>query len=435
MTESLKNLFTDPYRFVVLIVNFLLVVVFIRFNQINQILKLEFFSIIFLLVLFVLFYLNLKKEFSKLIVLLFSFPLFIFFIIEIFLGSWSIENQSKYKKFKNTTLTQKNIWYLSEDKLDDKISIYLNRYGLRGRLVNESLDNLDILFMGGSTTVQSTITDGKTFVGALQKKFKIKKNKDLYFLNGGEDAHDSKSHIDTLENRLREINIKPKFFLFFIGHNESINAHHFDRFYNIKNPLISKIYNSSFIFNKVLEVRIYLGTLILNPKRFHKWHLNGYLPLEKDLVDENYVEIEMDEKYENQMINDLEQELNNIEKNMKILSNIVIKEYEAIPIFMNHVKSTYWKNNENIYVFKKPIIDDTIINLSKYNNIKSNYYWPKIFAEKIYSTCQRIVSAICIDLFNDGNLSKNDFHDFAHFKPTGAEKIANLIFFKLKNEF
>ena len=77
-------------------------------------------------------------------------------------------------------MIQKNIWYKSEDNEDDKIEIFINNYGLRGKVDDRALSDLDILFIGGSTTIQSTITDGKTFVDVLNNYFK-KVNKKIYF--------------------------------------------------------------------------------------------------------------------------------------------------------------------------------------------------------------------------------------------------------------
>ena len=67
--------------------------------------------------------------------------------------------------------------------------------------------------------MQSTITDGKTFQDIMYKLFKEKRNKDIYILNAGEDAHSTKSHIHTLNNRFSKLKIKPKYFLFFVGVN------------------------------------------------------------------------------------------------------------------------------------------------------------------------------------------------------------------------
>jgi len=435
MNDNLKKKFIslDGYSYILIFVLLISLIFFIKFDQINYLINIELFSLIFFFYLIFLVIALFNSKLRKNLVLSLIPPLFFIFIFEIFLGNWSSSNTSSINKIKNTTIVQKNIWYKSINDEDDKIKVSINQYGLRGRAKDKGLNNIDILFIGGSTTIQSTITDGKTFVDVLEKNFNKVLKKDLYFLNGGEDAHDTKSHIKSLEKRFKQLNLKPKYILFFIGQNEGLNSHHYDRLLKIKNSLVIKIYNSSFVVNKIMEARIYLGTLILNPSKFHKWHLNGYVPLENDLIDINFKKIEKDEIFEEKLKKEIELELKNIEKNILLLSEIVTKDYGAIPIFMNLVKGTYTKEENITLVFKKPIIDKSIVNLNHNHDIRINYYYPKVIADTIQNTCKIIEKAICIDAFNDGNLNYLDFHDFVHFKPSGAKKLGELLFKKLQN--
>ena len=91
---------------------------------------------------------------------------FFIFIFEIFFGNWNSPHTSSIKNSKYKIDTKKYL-YKSEDNEDDKIEIFINNYGLRGKVDDRALSDLDILFIGGSTTIQSTITDGKTFVDVL----------------------------------------------------------------------------------------------------------------------------------------------------------------------------------------------------------------------------------------------------------------------------
>ena len=436
MNDALKKKFInfDIYSYILITISLILFFLFIKFDQISYLINLELFSTVFFLILIlaviIIFYSKIRKN----LVLFLIPPLFFIFIFEIFFGNWNSPHTSSIKKIKNTKLIQKNIWYKSKDNEDDKIEIFINNYGLRGKANDRALRDLDILFIGGSTTIQSTITDGKTFIDVLYNYFKKVNKKNLFFLNGGEDAHDTKSHIQSLKKRFKELKLKPKYILFFIGQNEGLNSHVYDRLLDIKNPLLIKIYNSSFVINKMFEARIYLGTLILNPYKFHKWHLNGYVPLENDLVDDNFEEINEDKLFEKKLIEEIQLELNNTKENIISLSEIVIKEYQSIPIFMNLVKATYSLEENKIRVFKEPIIDKSIVNLNHNHDKKINYYYPKVLANNIQNTCKTIEKAICIDAFNNSNLVYTDFHDFVHFKPSGAKKLGKLIFEKIQNE-
>lgn len=429
----LKYLFINKYRIFILFLCIFLIFLIIKFLEtVNQSI-IDFRALFFITPLFLLSFALKKERFSK-CAAMFLFPILTsFFIYELFLGNWTdTKNLTDLKKFKETTLIVNNIWYKSKE--DKKITVYLNRLGFRGKLKNNSLDNLDIVTLGGSTTVQSTITDGKTFQDIMYKLFKEKRNKDIYILNAGEDAHSTKSHIHTLNNRFSKLKIKPKYFLFFVGVNEGIKAEHYDRTWSIKNDLILKIFNSSAIVNKILETRVYLGTLITNPKKFQKWHLNGYLPFEKELQDINYITIKEDKNYELQLKKNLILELENTRKNILELARIVNKKYNAKAIFVTQQKATSFKENNEIKVFYKPIVDTSLIGVGKKHDVKINYYLPKIFSDTIISACQVNVNNICLNLHNNLNLKNTDYHDFAHNKPSGANKIGSYLFENLKDE-
>ena len=83
-------------------------------------------------------------------------------------------------------------------------------------------------------------------------------------------------------------------------------------------------------------------------------------------------------------------------------------------------------------MFLKPIIDKSIVNLNHNHDKKINYYYPKVLANNIQNT-KTIEKAIYRRL-NNGNLVYADFHDFVHFKPSGA-KIRKINFekYKMKN--
>lgn len=431
--DNLKYLFINKYRiFIISLCLFLIYLIFKFLETIDQsILDLK--ILIFLIPLILLLISLLKEIYSK-STFLFLLPfLIVVFILELFFGSWNYTTQlTDVRKFKETTLILNNIWYKTNE--DRKIQIYLNKFGFRGKLKNNSIDNLDILTVGGSTTVQSTLTDGKTFQDILSKLFKEKLDKEIYVLNAGEDAHSTKSHIHSLNNRFKKLNIKPKYFLFFIGVNEGIEAEHFDRSWNIKNQLLLRIYNSSFIVNKILEVRLYLGTLITNPIKFQKWHLNGYLPFEEELKSENYIFINKDKDYENNLTEKLKLELDNTRKNILELTRIVNSEYNAKAIFVTNKKALAFKENNSIKVFHKPIFDTSLIGIGKNHDIKINYYLTKIISDNIIDACKENVKNICLNLNDELDLNNTDFHDFAHHKPSGALKIGSYLFENLKNE-
>ena len=54
---------------------------------------------------------------------------------------------------------------------------------------------------------------------------------------------------------------------------------------------------------------------------------------------------------------------------------------------MNMVKRSFYKENNTIKVFYEPLIDKYIINLNQNHDNRINYYYPKVVADKIFSSC------------------------------------------------
>ena len=105
--------------------------------------------------------------------------------------------------------------YSSESQF---ITYTRDEFGLRGSY--PSLDSIQILTIGGSTTDQVYITDSLTWQSVLERQFYLE-NKKIYIGNAGLDGHSTFGHLKIFDLWLNELSqLKPNYFLFFIGVND-----------------------------------------------------------------------------------------------------------------------------------------------------------------------------------------------------------------------
>jgi lysophospholipase L1-like esterase len=289
----------------------------------------------------------------------------------------------------HNTYTNYNVLY-SKDK-----------FGFRGR--KNSLNNIDILTVGGSTTDERYLKLEDTWSQQLEKRLN-KKYPNLDVVNAGIDGQSTNGHIWNFLNWFNKIdNFKTKYIIFYIGINEILyeqnkfNQNIFDNeidiselnfFKKIKfflkknNGLIFKTYKS---IKKVSSNDEY--NVGHNPLR----NLNKYQePIENFsiLLEKEYL---------------FRDNLNKLYKYTRDLN--------SIPIFITQKTLRGTKNN------------DIILSISK----EDYFSYEKRIAKIIINFCFK-KNLFCIDLNEELNFIETDFYDLVHTSPKGSEKIAEYIF-------
>ena len=136
-------------------------------------------------------------------------------ILELFLGSWFND------KFQNLLLSERNInkIYNFDFKYHKGYSIYKrDSQGFRIKN-NVNYNNIDVLFLGGSTINQKFLNYDETIVGILNEKFFKEKN--IEALNAGIDGMSINGHINSFKYWFNKIeNFKPKYFVYVLGIND-----------------------------------------------------------------------------------------------------------------------------------------------------------------------------------------------------------------------
>lgn len=154
-------------------------------------------------------------------------------ILEICFGGW----------FRDTGLDRLNIlrnarMRVKVDALypSEPIDYTRDAMGLRGRYA--ALDRIDVLTVGGSTTDQRYVDDGKTWQAVLQSEA-LKHGKKISVANAGMDGHSTVGHLRSFEVWFPRIwrpslnggqSLKPRLVLFYVGINDlfSEEARRFD---------------------------------------------------------------------------------------------------------------------------------------------------------------------------------------------------------------
>ena len=163
-----------------------------------------------------------NNEASKFIfqILIFNIALLIFglFLLHLLFGDWLYNNPwfNKSVVISNKSfVTKVNNLYQSDS---DYIKYSRDQYGLRGKY--DSIDNINIITIGGSTTDQRYITDSLTFQRVLQKEF-LNSGRNISIANAGIDGQSTIGHLNNFYWWFPYINgLRADYFLFFIGIND-----------------------------------------------------------------------------------------------------------------------------------------------------------------------------------------------------------------------
>ena len=321
---------------------------------------------------------------------------FLFVVIELIFGYW-------FKNKLDLKLTaERNIErvYKFDFEFHKGTSLY-KRDNLAFRIGKKEVKpkNIDIIFVGGSTTNQKFLNYEDTIVGILNSK-KSSKN----IVNAGIDGMSIIGHLNSFENWFDKIkNLNPKYYIFYIGINDQniIKKKSKTRsidFLEENSPeenFIEYLQSNSFFYTKYRKAKTNL---------YLKYKLNKFA----NIVNENtkvygernndnfisYQEFKYDE-IETPLIS--ENYLNYLEE----LTNKVVKRGSKI-IYITQISGT--GINKNLYIISKTIMDHC--------NDKN---------------------LLCINLAKDAKLNFEDFYDWTHLNRKGSTKAANFIYENLLN--
>ena len=317
--------------------------------------------------------------------------------IEAIFGYWFSPVNFGYH-MREKRLVRYNVETTFNDRVH-KFTYLRNFFGFRmNKDVNPS--EISILFEGGSTGDQVGSPEEKTIVGNLNNYLELD-NSDYFIGNASLNGKSTAGYInDFIYWFPRLENFNPKFALFYSGINDSMVSvpenKTFEDTYKYK--IISYIFNNSIILHRIKKIKDkYIDSL--SQKIIYDFN-------KKDLY-KNFKFIDINEAsniYPNQpMTNEDTRLLNFYKQNLKVLKKLLEKQ-NITPIMITQTKFD-GISTKMLYLINQE---------TKKFAAKNNFAIIKI--DELYKP----------DI--------NDFYDPVHTTPKGSEKIAKIIYEKLKND-
>ena len=357
--------------------------------------------------------LSIKK---KIIYSLFFYIIFILFltiILEIIFGSW-IKKKDEWSSTERLNVIRNKKIEFKVDKLYNYKKKYItytrDHFGLRGQC--DSIKDIEIITLGGSTTDQRYINDGETWQDILQEKLSKKFNKRICISNAGVDGHSTFAHLESLKIWFPLIKeLKPKIYILYIGINDAFFTFSPRPNYDINydDNLLDKIKKKSAIYNLLKN---FYYSVNKNRLTTHKKIKRNDITFSEILINNKTPEIS---------------EMNSllfVERLKEIIKIIKNTNSKLICISQPHLYIDHALNRgfSNFYEYEK-------IN---FNSLDFHYSLIEI-NKKMEYLCQENAGTYYIDLTSK-KFENSDFYDLGHNTPSGAEKIGLIIYEEFINK-
>lgn len=314
-------------------------------------------------------------------------------LIELTFGNWIFG-----PKF-SSLIVKRNItkvWNPVHYKSNHAAMYKKDKFGFRGNYKN--LSDVKILTVGGSTTDERWIDENLTWSNMLQKNLE-NNYKNIKIANAGVDGQTTIGHLKNFQIWFNEIpGLNPKYFVFYIGINDSILLLKALKKYEDKDD-----YNEAdFLVNKPLTERRL--KFLKNNSIFYKLYklFDGYIAAKKYHVIHSTKTWKSKKNFQSFSIKDGD----------LIVIDFLTKYYGRLKKINEETKKY---NSKAIFVTQKVHENHPIANALNKINIMSK----KFCIEN---------SVICLPLGENINFEQEeDFYDGIHTRPSGNKKIANYL--------
>jgi hypothetical protein len=338
-------------------------------------------------------------------------------MIELFLGGWFFSSNN----LNNLGIIRATSMSYEQDLYDDsdRVIIYSrDENGLRGISTFNDPSKIDILTVGGSTTDQRYITDNKTWQTFLENNFK-ERGSNYLISNSGVDGQSTYGHIKNFELWYPNIEgLKPQYIMFYVGINDFFLPSDRNDFDDLdkseQKSFLDKIEDNSAIYNLIRKIR---GLVLVN--RANVGH--------KKMDFSKY-------KYTDAAIGSPElmkfYQENNVIGFQKRISRLIklSTEMGAEPIFVTQPSLLYKFKGETVLGISETL---KLANVYSYNGVDF-YHLLNMLNSAMLEVCED--QYLLVDLTNAPIWDQNDFYDFYHMTPKGAEKVSNEIYNQIKGK-
>ena len=285
-----------------------------------------------------------------------------------------------------------------------------DRHGFRGRY--DSVGSIEILTMGGSTTEQRYINEGETWQDRLSQNF-LKDGKKVDVVNAGVDGHSSVGHLRSFDLWLSRIpGLKVSYVLIYIGINDiyTLGENEFDRKLASGADQGSVLDRSAIVYlfrtfsgwiaaarsHDLAHRRVDFKRIPWTHQPIQKHPENFLLPYEKDY------------------------------RSRLRAINREVRRMGAKPIFVTQTRAVIRNDKGLVYG------NQSVRRLGSYALNGVDDYRLILGINRLTMEECAGMGAICIDLGAEIDLNLDDYYDYYHLNPSGAEKVASYLHKKLR---
>lgn len=336
-------------------------------------------------------------------------------LIEVIFGGWifSTNDLSNLGIMTDVRFEYTHDLYPSEAKT---VVYSRDKFGLRGVNTFNHPEKIDVLTVGGSTTDQRYITDSLTWQQMLEKKLNSG-GKSLLISNAGVDGQSSYGHIKSFELWFPKVkSLKPKYVLFYVGINDFFKLNGNSAFddmdatskFSLKNKIIYAFQTKSAVYNLYRKI-------------------NGWISADKQRARHQKVDFSKHEYTSAgvtppDFIKSYDDRLSGFRKRIeKLIAQTT--SMGAEPIFITQPACSYQFKN------------DTLLGKKEVNNYMDTIPFNGVDYYQMISIINKSIKEVCskgkhqvIELTSLPVWKHEDFYDFFHMTPAGAEKLANEIY-------
>ena len=287
-----------------------------------------------------------------------------------------------------------------------------DKWGFRGAY--PSLDNIDIITLGGSATDQRYITDGSTWQDVIAREFAAEGRK-VSVVNAGVDGQSTFGHIKDLDGWFPAVpKLKIRYVLFYIGGNDMFKDidSDFDDLVNHKRPTWkSKFKDRSAIYNALRMLRGMYEAGHVHRLTHRRVDFASWTWTQQPLVADHEALVAW-----------------RLERYRKAIEMLVEKVHAigAIPIFVGQSLSLYRRRPDGQIEGRtaQETYGDQQINGMDFYEIM------RLFWQTTMEECAK-ANGVCIDAGNEIVFQPGDFYDAIHNTPQGAERLGKYLHAKL----
>jgi len=287
-----------------------------------------------------------------------------------------------------------------------------DEWGFRGAY--PSLDDIDIVTLGGSATDQRYITDGATWQDVIAREFAAA-GKTVSVVNAGVDGQSTYGHLKDFDWWFPTVpGLKVRYVLFYIGGNDiykDIDSD-FDDLVNDRPPTWktyirerSAVFNAAHTANGIYQAR----------------HVHRLSHRRTDFAAWKWTRKPLASNHEALVASRIER----YRKAVAMLARDTVA-IGAVPIFVSQSLSVYRRRPDGRMegrVDAEPYDQEPI-------NGMDLYLMMRVFGRATMEECSK-AGGICIDAGNEIDWQPGDFYDAIHNTPQGAERLGKYLYSKL----